>query len=126
MSKKKSINKKNELMLNFKFEEGKFYLNKSDSIILKVIKVFQEDEENTIKIYCDFISLINPYLTKIDKNTTLWFYYSNNKYISILNVENFQEISKDIYNNITKQLMSLEEEKKSIHNKQLNLFNELL
>lgn len=64
---------KKEFFENFKLQEGKCYITTFDNILIKV-KSISKEFEDSIKIICEYYSIIGNNELYFDDNTIMWFY----------------------------------------------------
>lgn len=121
---KDSIEKrlKEEFFENFKLEEGKCYITTYNNILIKVKSVSKEFEDS-IKINCEYYSIISDNRLYYDDNTTVWFHRGS---VAQFSQEEFEEISEDKYYKITEQLKSFEKQQEKLNEKRDKFIKSIL
>ena len=112
---KDSIEKrlKEEFFENFKLKEGKCYFTTYNNILIKV-KSISKEFEDSIKIICEYYSIIGNNELYFDDNSTIWFYRGS---VAQFSQEEFEEISEDKYNKIIEHFKFFEKEQEELNEK---------
>jgi hypothetical protein len=113
---------KEEFFENFKLEEGKCYITTYNNILIKVKSVSKEFEDS-IKINCEYYSIIGDNRLYYDDNTTVWFHRGS---VAQFSQEEFEEISEDKYHKITEQLKSFEKQQEKLNEKRDKFIKSIL
>lgn len=109
--------KKNSFFENFKLKEGKCYINKNSYLIIKVLKITKVGYGD-LCVRCEFYSTFATKILQYEKETSLWFRSDN---LNDYEQEDFEEITKEKYDEIASKLMELEDKKMEIKKQQNNL-----
>lgn len=102
---------------NFKLKEGKCYINKNSYVIIKVIDITKVSYGD-LCVRCEFYSTFATKILQYEKETSLWFRSDN---LNDYEQEDFEEITKEKYDEIASKLMELEDKKMKIKKQQNNL-----
>lgn len=113
---------KEEFFENFKLEEGKCYITTYNNILIKVKSVSKEFEDS-IKINCEYYSIISDNRLYFDDNTTVWFHRGS---VAQFSQEEFEEISEDKYHKIIEQLKSFEKQQEELNEKREEFIKSIL
>lgn len=113
---------KEEFFENFKLQEGKCYITTFDNILIKV-KSISKEFEDSIKIICEYYSIIGNNELYFDDNTIMWFYRGK---VAQFSQEEFEEISEDKYNEIIEQLKSFEKQQEELNEKRNEFIKSIL
>ena len=121
---KDSIEKrlKEEFFENFKLQVNKCYVSIFDLVLIKIKSVSKEFEDS-IKINCEYYSIIGDNRLYYDDNTTVWFHRGS---VAQFSQEEFEEISEDKYHKITEQLKSFEKEQEELNEKREEFIKSIL
>lgn len=113
---------KEEFFENFKLQEGKYYINDSKTIVIKVKSVHKEFEDS-IKIICEYYSIIGDNKLYFDDDSIIWFHRGC---VAQFSQEEFEEISEDKYNKIIEQLKSFEKQQEELNEKRNEFIKSIL
>ena len=113
---------KEEFFENFKLQEGKCYITPYNNRLIKVKSVSKEFEDS-IKVICEYYSIIGNNTLYFDDDTTIWFHRGS---VAQFSQEEFEEISEDKYNKITEQLKFFEKQQEELNEKRDEFIKSIL
>ena len=102
---------------NFKLKEGKCYVNKETYLIIKVLKI-SKVSYGDLCVSCECYSTFGTKILRYEEETSLWFRSDN---INDYELEDFEEITEEKYNEISSKLKELEDKKMEIKKQQNNV-----
>lgn len=113
---------KEEFFENFKLQEGKCYITIYNNVFIKVKSVSIEFEDS-IKVICEYHSIIGENLYFDDNSSIIWFHRDR---VAQFSQEEFEEISEDKYNKIIEQLKSFGKQQKELNEKRNEFIKSIL
>jgi hypothetical protein len=113
---------KEEFFENFKLQVNKCYVSIFDLVLIKIKSVSKEFEDS-IKIICEYYSIIDDNRLYFDDNSVVWFHRGS---VAQFSQEEFEEISEDKYNKITEQLKSFEKQQEELNEKRDKFIKSIL
>ena len=117
---------KEEFFENFKLEEGKCYITTYNNILIKVKSVSKEFEDS-IKVICEYYSIICDNRLYFDDNTIIWFHGGFHEgSVAQFSQKEFEEISEDKYNKIIEQLKFFEKQQEELNEKRYEFIKSIL
>lgn len=104
---------KEEFFENFKLQVNKCYIGIFDLVLIKIKSVTML-KPDSIKVICEYHSIIDDNRLYFDDNSIIWFHRGS---VAQFSQEEFEEISEDKYNKIIEHFKFFEKEQEELNEK---------